>query len=364
VAVAYTVIKVSCGPGATLTVGRVAGAPYLPLAWSPDGSQLAWFDGVTVTVVAFRPGGAFRNRATSRHWACKTCLGVEFLVDQAVAVSQLPAAANTEPVTQLLEYPRSGTGPPVTRTVTGLPYLSGGEIAAAYSLVVDGTTPSGGIVIEIVAGGQGGMFNNPGVVFYHIDVTGRATEYGHYTVGNSNVRGGAANLVINPAGPEFGFISSGGCGPHYTVDELIVLLDTTTDYATAPPMPPGGGRSGYWPGGIWFDPSGAPHVSLVANSATCGNGIGSPYWPAGAQPIDCMLVGNRWVKTGSGVFQEAYGPGTWVAQMTGTLSPSDMNPGPVQIGDHLSGTTILTVYHGDARSPVTARNVISFAWAP
>jgi hypothetical protein len=267
--------------------------------------------------------------------------------EQAVA-TYLPSAGYP-PATQLLEYPRSGSGQPVARTVTGLPLVSHGGSSTAFSVSLLGSLPSGGIVVNLVSATEP---YTPAELFYRIDSAGHATEYGTGTVGNSTLTG-IGNFAISAAGTEFAFAADSGCRNFHHGDQGIntpSLLDPATGTVTTPATPAGGGTFGYWVEGTWFDPSGAPHVSLLKNLSDCASDVA--LWPSGATPADYALAGGRWVQTGSGVLQEEYGPGTWAAETTGTPPVAGSAP-----------AFPLTVFDG---SSVRARvpDVITFAWAP
>jgi hypothetical protein len=272
---------------------------------------------------------------------------VGFIGEQAVAV-YLPSAGYP-PVTHLLEYPRSGSGQPVARTVTGLPVVSPGKPTMAFGVSLLGSLPAGGIVVNLVSATQP---YTPAELFYRIDSAGHATEYGTGTVGNSTLTG-IGNFAISAAGTEFAFAADSGCHNFHHGDQGIntpSLLDPATGTVTTPVTPAGGGTFGYWVEGTWFDPSGTPHVSLLKNLSDCASN--GALWPAGATPVDYALAGDRWVQTGSGVLQEEYGPGAWAAETTGTPPAAGSAPAfPLTVSD---GSSVR------ARVP----DVITFAWAP
>lgn len=335
-------VKVYCGSGVTRTVTTETGSVDGPLTWSGNGSQLDWWDGSEVTVVTFSGGAAM-----ARRWACPTCSGVGFLGEQAVAVAM--ASVGFPPRAQLLKYPLSGSGPPVARMVTGLPPVSPYASAVAYGARMLGSLPSGGIVVDLVAANQ---LYTPAEQFYRIDSAGHATKLGTGAVASGTLRG-IGNFAMNAAGTELAFTADAGCANHHHGDQGINIpsvLDPAAGTVTTPATPAGGGEFGYWVEGMWFDSSGTPHVSLVKNLSDCASS--GPLWPPGATAIDCTLAGGRWAQTGSGILQEADGPGGWVAEATGAVpatSPAEVVPLAISDGSSV-------------RAKVS--NVSVFAWAP
>jgi serine/threonine-protein kinase len=85
------------------------------LAWSADGTQLAWTTGTGVDVAQAKAG-----TWTLRSWTCQ-CADTTFLGNQAVSVSQQAASGiNTTAIPQLLVFPATGSGQPATLPVTGI----------------------------------------------------------------------------------------------------------------------------------------------------------------------------------------------------------------------------------------------------
>jgi hypothetical protein len=104
---------------------------------------------------------------------------------------------------------------------------------------------------------------------------------------------------------------------------------------------------------MWFDQAGTAYASLVPNLSTCST---TGAAPSGVQPnispiTVVKLQGRNWVKAGTGIYQAAYGPSGWVAEITGSINPS----GPPRN---------LTVSCGPGTTSVTIPDVSGFAWAP
>jgi len=339
-------VIVRCGTGAPLTL---ASGGATSLAWSADGSQLAWTN-ESVVYVAHAQAGKW----SLRHWTCG-CDGIAFLGDQAVSVNQATAGGpqeTTAGATQLVEFPASGSGQPTTLPVTG---IAAGTLGTEFRLL--GGIAPGDVVVD--DGQSGGSDLGGTQTLYRVNSAGQATLYGPDTTtgngqpGPGTIFGDVGNIATSQAGTEIAFDTysrGGACGGA----DPAQLLDVATKAVTTPAVPAGGGAEGYWVEGKWFDQTGTPYVSLVPNSSTCsgsGTAASGGGEPASAVPVVCKLAGGTWVKVGTGVFQAAYGPGNWLAQETGSIS------------NYVDATT-LTISGGTGTTPVTVRSASVFAWAP
>jgi hypothetical protein len=322
-------VVVRCGLGPTLIAG-VASGYAVSLAWSADGSQLAWtaVNGSSVTVVKFTAGKV----AASRHWACSGalgCRGIAFLGERAMSTDEPIASQFPE----LLVYPASGTGAPTTVPMTGLPPYGSRSLAEFNGL---GSTPSG-LVIEW---GHRSVGNTFLVQPYHVDSAGHATAYG------TTEFDGIYDVSSSPAGNQFAFGSALTCGNGTGQRQTVDLMNTATGTISRPAFP--AGQPGYLVTGTWFDPSGTPYVSLAPATAACTT-QGAGTWQAGVAPVVCKLVNDTWVSTGSGVFYASYGPGHWLAEETGVMGTDGPQP-------------TFTISNGASRT--TVARVTGFAWAP
>jgi hypothetical protein len=210
----------------------------------------------------------------------------------------------------------------------------------------------------VVDYGDLGGSNAGGIqLLYQVNSAGQATQYGHGTFNQTRpapdtIMGRVGNFTVNQAGSEAVFTAAqngGACGGI----EVAHVLDMQTGTVTTPSLPAGGGPEGFWVEGTWVDGTGTPYASLVPNMSTCSttgappNGAVPSHW----SPTVVKLEGSSWVPTGSGVFRAAYGPGDWVAEMKGILTPAGQ-------------PTSLTISGGPGTSPVTVPDVSGFAWAP
>ena len=322
-------VGIRCGLGSTLIAGVDSSGYEVSVAWSADDSQLAWIDSNdgSMTVVTFTAGKV----ATRRHWACPTffgCFGIAFLGERAVTTAQPTAFP------ELVVYPASGTGAPTIVPMTGLPPYASSQGGARFELL--GSTPSS-LVIEW---GEQSSANTFLALLYHVDAAGHAIAYETTKLVN-----GADRINSSPAFNQFVFGSDIPCGNGTGQRQTVDLMNAATGAISRPALP--AGQPGYLVQGTWFDPSGTPYVSLAPAIAACmthSAGTGQ----AGVAPVVCKLVNGTWVKTGSGVFQAAYGPGNWLAEETGMTG---------QDGPEHS----LTISNGSSRT--TIAGVLGFAWA-
>jgi hypothetical protein len=340
-------VTVRCGADAPRTLGtfQFLADPSRPsLAWSPDGTRLAWLTSGALYVAQAKDG-----IWSLRNWACQLCGGIAFRGDQAVTVSgQATGGVFAAAIPQLLVFPASGSGQPVTVSVTGIK-----TFGSDTNFIVLGNISPSDLVVEY---GDFGGNNGGGAQFlFRVNSAGQATQYGHATVaratsGAGTIDGRALDFAVSPDGSKLAFTDGTTAAVDCSIEHAL-LLDTATAALTTPATPAGGGPAGYLVQGMWFDGSGTPYASLVPNLSTCRGG-GVP-WLANAAPIVCKLVGGVWVKAGKGVFQAAYGPGNWLAEQTGVTNAKDF----------LAPQT-LTISDGGAITPITVPDVTNFAWAP
>jgi hypothetical protein len=283
-----------------------------------------------------------------RHWACNTCSGIAFQGEKAVTVTlHAEGGAFAAAIPQLLVFPATGTGQPATLPVTGITLTAQGT-----NFGVIGSLSAADVLVDY--GGGGGSNGGGNLLLYSVNPAGRATEYGHDTVSSSSLHGFVIDLTANPAGSDaaFAIYTQGGAPcPSFTTH----LLDTSTRTVTTPATPSGGGPGGWLVQGTWLDRSGTPYVSLVPNQSDCAAGIQAPSgqpMPAGVAPVVCKLTGGTWVQTTTGIFQASYGPGNWLAKVTGVTGQNETTPQD------------LTISSGAGTTPLTITNATDFAWAP
>jgi serine/threonine-protein kinase len=344
-----TTVAVRCGTGSPHTVATIHNDSVSTLAWSADGTQLAWLTAKTMSVAQVKAG-----TWTLRNWSCQGCNGTAFQGDHAVTIAPQPAGTglSLHARTQLLAFPSSGSGQPTTLPVTRLP--TDPYLLTRFWLL--GSVSPTDVVVDY--GDMGGSNAGGPQLLFHVNSAGQATQYGHATIGlppgPNTIFGAVGNLTASQAGSEIAFSTYSQAGISCESNTADVL-DTATGTITTPKVPAGGGPDGWLVQGMWFDQTGAPYVSLVPNQANCKAGTapsGGPL-PGGVAPVVCKLSGDSWVKTGSGIFRAAYGPGTWQAEETGVTVIAN-SPG-----------RSLTISEGTRTTPVTVSGgVTAFAWAP
>lgn len=341
-----TTVQMRCGDGSPTSLGTVLSETDMPssLAWSSDGTQLAWLSQYRVNVADIDSGEV-------RTWTCNLCTGLEFLGNRAVTVSQADAGGEASAaVPRLLEYPASGFAAPTALAVTGIPTVGMGTDFMLMATI----SPS---AVVVAYGNAGGSDLGGSHLLYRVDTTGKATEYGHNKLsslgnGPTEIFGGLKLGTAAPSGSTLTFneISRGGaCGG----SSAALVLDTATGAISTPSVPSGGGSEGYWVEGLWFDAENTAYASLVPNNSTCsgsGDAATGSLIPDG-KPIVCKLVDGHWTTVGTGVFAASYGAGGWMAQQTGTISQSS---------EMVAATT---VSHG-ATTYKLPSGVGAFAWQP
>jgi eukaryotic-like serine/threonine-protein kinase len=353
-------VVVRCGTGAPRTLGSFQLTYYLPaLAWSADGTHLGWTSGSAVYVATARAGSW-----TLRSWPCQGCTSLAFQGSHAVSVSQaFSGAVATQP--ELLVFPASGNAPPVTLPVTG--------IAAHASTVFSVLAAISPADVIVTYGTHYGAHGTGTELLYRVNPAGQATKYGTRVLdqgtGPGDIYGQSlGDFAANATGSTFEFdeTRSGGAACTSTVAQV---LQTATGAVTTPAMPPGGGGLGWEVQGMWFDQAGTPYVSLLPSTHGCVAplpGAGTIV-PGHAAPIVCKLSGGTWVRAGTGVFQAAYGPGQWLAEIAGTTGGNGGAPTALTIsGGAISGGAIPggAIPGGATPAPVTVPSVTTFAWAP
>jgi hypothetical protein len=81
----------------------------------------------------------------------------------------------------------------------------------------------------------------------------------------------------------------------------------------------------------------------------------------------CKLSGGAWVRAGAGVFQAAYGPGQWLAEIAGTTDQNGGAPATLTISGGASSSGAGSSGAGSSgagHAVVTVPSVSAFAWAP
>jgi hypothetical protein len=191
-------------------------------------------------------------------------------------------------------------------------------------------------------------------VLYRVNAAGQATQYQYQLPHPNEIIGAVGSFTASQASGEFALTTSGESSA-FCYATLSWALDTATGAIISPKTPatgggPNPGPAGWLVEGTWIDRTGTQYASLVPSPSDCATNTTLKY--SGVTPIVCKLSGGSWVPTGRGVFQAAYGPGSWLAEDAGVTTQNDFAPATMAISD------------GTGMTPVTVPNADSFAWAP
>jgi hypothetical protein len=266
-----------------------------------------------------------------------------FQGEQAVTVSQPAAGSNTAAaIPQLLVFPATGSGPPVTLPVTGITTISGPETEFR---VLGSISPAELVVSYGYDGGT--LLGTP--TLYRVNATGQATQYPYQPpLPASSYIGFPGGFAAGHANGEFEFSTYSEVS-YACYSDTAWALNAATGGIIEPKTPVGGGPQGWYVEGAWFDRTGTPYVSLVPSPSDCATN--KPLKSDGVTSTVCKLSGGSWVPAGRGVFQAAYGPGNWLAEESGVTGQNGFLPETMTISD------------GTGATPVTVSNVSAFAWA-
>ena len=298
------------------------------LAWSADGSKVAWLDGQGV-------GEFIVGRDQVRKWHCD-CSSIAFQGDQLVSDDY-----TAENAPRLLRYPDDGS-PPIPIVISGLP-ASRFPSDNGYSL--DAAVPPADV---IVGWGTGVSASGGPQLLYRVDAEGRAVPF---SPAARQVTSNAApgRFAFSPDGTQAGFLLP-GLGGYCADSDTVVLANVATGAETQPAMPAGMG----WAVSVWFGPSGTPYAAMAPPPPGC---VGGPHGTVASivvSPQDYRLEAGTWVRSGSGVIsQESTRGGE--ATLYGEV---DSTP----LGASASTGFRLVVSRGS--SLVTIPGALTFMWAP
>ena len=299
------------------------------LAWSADGSKVAWLDGQGV-------GEFIVGRDQVRTWRCD-CGSIVFQGDQLLSDDY-----TSENAPRLLSYPDDGSEP-VPVVISGLPesrFPSGN----AYSL--DGAIPPADVILGY---GTGVSASGGPQLLYRVDAEGRAIPFAP-AARQVTSNGGPGRFVFSPDGTQAGFLLPGLGG--YCADvETVVLANVATGEETQPAMPAGMG----WADAVWFGPSGIPYASMAPVPPGC---VGGPHGTVASvvvSPEDYRLQGDTWVRSGSGVVNQESVSGGREATLYGKVDST-------ALGASASTGLRLVVSRGSSSTAIPG--ALTFMWAP
>ena len=299
------------------------------LAWSADGSKVAWLDDQGV-------GEFIVGRDQVRTWHCD-CASIAFKGDQLLSDDY-----TAENAPRLLSYPDDGSTP-VPVVISGLPesrFPSGN----AYSL--DGAIPPDDVIVGY---GMGVSASGGPQLLYRVDAEGRAVPFAP-AAGQVTSNAGPGRFVFSPDGTQAGFLLPGLGG--YCADlETVVLANVATSAETHPAMPTGMG----WAVAVWFGPSGTPYASMAPVPPGCVSGPHGTVASIVVSPQDYRLEAGTWVRSGSGVVSEESIRGGWEATLYGKVDSTALGA---------SASTDLRLVVSRGSSSVTIPGALTFMWAP
>jgi serine/threonine-protein kinase len=298
------------------------------LAWSADGSKVAWLDGQGV-------GEFLVGRDQVRTWHCD-CLSIAFQGDQLVSDDY-----TSENAPRLLRYPDDGS-PPIPIVISGLP---ASRFPSDNSYSLDAAVPPADV---IVGWGTGVSASGGPQLLYRVDAEGRAVPFAP-AARQVTSNAGPGRFAFSPDGTQAGFLLPGLFG--YCADgDTVVLANVATGAETQPAMPTGMG----WAVSVWFGPSGTPYASMAPPPPGCVGGPHGTVAPIVVSPQDYRLEAGTWVRSGSGVIsQESTRGGE--ATLYGEV---DSTP----LGASVSTGFRLVVSRGP--SSVIIPGALTFMWAP
>ena len=299
------------------------------LAWSADGSKAAWLDGQGV-------GEFIVGRDQVRRWKCD-CLSIVFRGDQLLSDDY-----TSENAPRLLSYPDDGSEP-VPVVISGLPksrFPSGN----GYSL--DGAIPPADVIV-----GYGTSVSASGgpQLLYRVDAEGRAVPFAP-AARQVTSNAGPGRFVSSPDGTRAGFLLFGLAGVCADGD-TVVLANVATGAETQPAMPAGM----RYALAVWFGPSGTPYASMAPAPPGCAHVGHGTVANVLVSPEDYRLQAGTWVRSGSGVINQASIRGGSEATLYGKV---DSTP----LGVSVSTDPRLVVSRGS--SSVTIPGALIFMWAP
>jgi len=297
------------------------------LAWSADGSKVAWLDDQEV-------GEFIVGRDQVRTWRCD-CGSIAFQGDQLLSDDY-----TSENAPRLLSYPDDGSEP-VPVVISGLPpsrFPTGND----YSLVA--AVPPADVIVGY---GTGVSASGGPQLLYRVDAEGRAVPFAPVApqmIGNT----APGRFVFSPDGTQVGFLLgelAGVCAD----DDTAVLANVATGAETQLAMPAGMRHVL----AVWFGPSGTVYASMAPDPPGCahiGQGIVASVV---VSPQDYRLQAGTWVRSGGGVIsQESTRGGE--ATLYGKVDSTPLG----------AGSTGLRLVVSRGSSSVTIPGALAFMWAP
>jgi len=299
------------------------------LAWSADGSTVAWLDGQGV-------GEFLVGRDRVRTWHCH-CSSIAFQGDQLVSDDY-----TAENAPRLLRYPDDGS-PPIPIVISGLPKS---RFAYNNDYSLNAAVPPADVIVGV---GTGVAASGGPQLLYRVDAEGQAVPFAP-AAGQITSNAEAGHFAFSPDGTQAGFVLPGHGG--YCADgDTVVLANLATGAETQLAMP----ADMRYALAVWFGPSGTPYASMAPVPPGC---VGGPHGTVASilvSPQDYRLEAGTWVRSGSGVINEEFIRGGWEATLYGKVDST-------ALGASLSTDLRLVVSGGS--SSLTIPGALTFMWAP
>ena len=299
------------------------------LAWSVDGSKVAWLDGQEI-------GEFIVGRDQVRTWHCD-CSSIVFQGDRLLSDDY-----TTENDPSLLSYPDDGSKP-VPIVISGLP---ASRFPAGNDYSLDAAVPPADVIVGYGTGVSG--FGGPELL-YRVDAEGRAVPFAPVArqVTSNSVPG---RFVFSPDGTQAGFLLPGLAGV-CADGETVVLANLATGAETQSAMPAGM----RYALAVWFGPSGTPYASMAPLPPGCAHvGYGTVASTV-VSPEDYRLEAGTWVRSGSGVIDEESVRDGGEATLYGKVDSTALGA---------SASTGLRLVVSRGSSSVTIPGALTFMWAP
>ena len=300
------------------------------LAWSADGSKVAW-------LANGEAGELIVSQGQVHEWRCN-CSSIAFQGNQLVSDDY---TAENSP--RLLSYPDDGSKP-VPIAISGLPKSS--VPTAINSFTLDAAITPDDVIVgygtEVAAAGGPQLL-------YRVNATGQAVLFAP-AASQVTSNGVPAGFTFSPDGSQVGFLEFGQGGVCADT-EFAVVASTASGAETHPPMPAGIATAV----ATWFGPSGTVYASMAPEPPGCAHvGQGTvPDVVTTAQ--DYRLQGGAWVRSGSGIISQAPARGGWEATLYGTVDSTELGASPASASLRL----VLT----DGATSVAIPGVQAFMWA-
>src|SRR5579859_2311042 len=303
--------------------------PQAQLAWSADGSKVAWLDSQGV-------GEFIVGRDQVRTWRCH-CSSVVFRGNQLLSDDY-----TTENAPSLLSYTDDASAP-VPVGISGLP-ASRFPTDNAYSLVA--AVPPDNVIVGY---GTGVSASGGPQLLYRVDAAGRAvpfTPVAPQLIGNT----APGRFVFSPDGTRAGFLLGGLAGV-CADGETAVLANVATGVQTQPAMPAGM----RYVLAVWFGPSGTVYASMAPAPPGCAHVGQGTVASVVVSPQDYRLAAGTWVRSGSGVIDEESVRGGGEATLYGKVDSTPLGA---------SASTGLRLVVSRGSSATTIPGALTFMWAP